>query len=116
MNHGLVNRVRRLVGKDARRQARHRLANLSRPIQNSQFHGSVGPSPSRVPNSNLVFVGGMENIVVDEKVVSQKVKLVLHVLEQSAHHGSQVNNMRRLVFVKDSFRRSLVPTSQGGQR
>lgn len=44
----------------------------------------------------------VEHVVVDEDILAEKSKLVLHVLEQTAHESREVDNMRRLVLFKQS--------------
>lgn len=38
-----------------------------------------------------------KHVVVDLEVFAQKVKIVVHVVEQATDHGGQVNHVRRLV-------------------
>jgi hypothetical protein len=53
--------------------------------------------------TDLVVMAGLQNIVVDEQIVSQEIQLVFHVLEEAADQRSQMNNMRWLVLFKDFF-------------
>lgn len=76
VDHGLVDRVRRLVGEDARGQARHDLL-------------------------DVVVVGGREHVGVDGHVDCEKVEVETHVAEEAADHRRQVDDVRGLVLVKD---------------
>lgn len=58
----------------------------------------------RKKRSNLMLISTHQNIVIDGHVVSKKLQFLSHVLEQSSHHRSQMNNVCRFVFIKDSSR------------
>lgn len=49
---------------------------------------------------DLVLLGEMQNVFIHQRVYAVKVSLVLHVCKQTAHHGSQMDNVRRLVLFK----------------
>ena len=67
MDHGLIDRVRGLVGEDARRQARHQLLH---PVDPAALH----------------------DVVVDQDVLAEKLHLVLEVAEQPSHLQAGSNN------------------------
>lgn len=99
VHHCFINGVRGLVRKDTGRQARHDFGALCSSI--SVFllpwvlHGETG---------YIGLLGAPQKVVVHQVVVTVKVELVLHVLEQTADHGGQVDDMRRLVFLEERFR------------
>ena len=53
-------------------------------------------------NPHVEFVSAVQDVVRHGHVVGIKVELVLHVLEEPAHHGSEMDHMRRLVLFKDA--------------
>ena len=52
-----------------------------------------------------MLFGGPEDVVVDETVVAEEGELVLHILEQTADEGGEVDDVRRLVLLEDGQRR-----------
>ena len=51
-----------------------------------------------------MLFGGPEDVVVDETVVAEEGELVLHILEQPADEGGEVDHVRRLVLGEDGHR------------
>lgn len=51
-----------------------------------------------------MFLGCPHDVVVDEAVVAQKGEFVLHVFEEASDEGGEVDDVRRLVLVKDGHR------------
>lgn len=100
VNHGFINRISGLIRENASGQTRHDLLDL---ISQTQFSFSYLLSPLFLVLSYIVLLGCLENIVVDKHVFTQKVELVLHVLEETTNHGSKMDNVSRLVLFKDSF-------------
>ena len=83
MNHGFIDGVGRLVGEDARRKTRNELLHLELTAQLHHVH-------------------------VHDNVIIVKLHLVGHVVEQTSDLSSQVNNVGRLVFLKNSAGRFTV--------
>ena len=69
VEHRLVDRVRRLVRKDAR--------------------GEAGDA------ATLELLADKENIIVHQHVLPEKLDIVLQVVEESAYLGSEVDDVRR---------------------
>lgn len=59
--------------------------------------------PLPVTITYVVLLGCLENVIVDKHVFTQKVELVLHVLEETTHHSSKMDDVSRLVLFKDSL-------------
>ena len=57
------------------------------------------------------FVCAVQDIIVYEEVVAEVGELVLHVPVETSDVGSKMNDMRRLVLVKDSLRLGHIPVS-----
>ena len=45
----------------------------------------------------------LQDIVVDQEIVTQKGELVLHIGKETSNECSEMNDMGRLVFLKDGF-------------
>lgn len=54
--------------------------------------------------ADVVLLGGPEDVVVDETVVAEEGELVLHILEQTADEGGEMDDVRRLMLVEDGHR------------
>ena len=109
VDHCFVDRVARLVRKDASRQTRHHFLTLHHHIHTSRLDAPLAESKRTEKRGHVCFFGAPEQVVVHEVVVTVKVQLVLHVLEETTDHGRQVDHMRRLVFLEERFRVRHIP-------
>ena len=76
VNHFFINWIGSLVRENASRQARNNLLNFG-------------------------FVSVVNDIVIDQEIVSEKFGLLTHVLEQSSDTSSQVKNVSWLMALKN---------------
>jgi hypothetical protein len=58
-------------------------------------------SPNHCPATYTIVLGSFKDVVINKQVITQEIKLVLHVLEKTTNKSSQVNDMGRLVLFKD---------------
>ena len=79
MQHCFINRIRRLVWKDASRQKADQLFYL---VNSAAFH----------------------DIVIDKNIFSKEFDLLCHVGKETTNFGGQMYDMGRLVLFKDGFR------------
>jgi hypothetical protein len=78
VDHGLIDGVSSLIREDTGRKARDELLDTE-------------------------LVRALDDVVVHRKVVVVELDGLSHVDEQAANKGSKVNNMSRLILVKDSL-------------
>lgn len=78
MDGRLIKRQLDVIRKDARRQTSHQLAHLK-------------------------LVRRVDDIIIDDNVVAEKVGHLRHVFVQSSHHGGQMNHLSGFVAFKECF-------------
>ena len=114
MDHGLIDRVAGLVREDAGRKTGHNLVTLvigeteaqRWPMDNTERqerHEEKKLWKQCKRPSYLVLEGALEDVVINLDVLPEEIDLVLHVLEEPADHGGQVNDVRGLVLLKASL-------------
>lgn len=106
MNVRFIDRVSDLVGEDAGRKARDEFLNLfpkTKPTKRGFTLVLLVEQKEREGEKEtyVVFFRCPHDVVIDQTVVPQECQLVLHVLEQSTDESCQVDDMSRLVLLKD---------------
>lgn len=96
VHHGLVDGIRRLVRENASRQAGNEFLHLR--VTEEQWH-------------HLELTAQLHHVHVHDDVVIVKLDLVLHVVEQAADLGSQMDHVIRLILFKTSARSLTVATT-----
>jgi hypothetical protein len=51
----------------------------------------------------IIFLGNVKHIIINKHVITKHIKLIFHVLKEATNKSSQMNDMSRLVFFKDSL-------------